>query len=330
MKALTLFCFFLVLPLMAYAQKAKGAPTVTYPAISADIIARRKADQGYRMKYVKLIKKGKQGTKKYKAITDKLLAVDRDNSNRMREIVAEIGWPTYDKVGKYASYTAWLLVQHADRQPLLQANCLPLLKAAVEAGQASPSNYAYLYDRVQIARGDKQYYATQPANNRVTGEKYFATIEDEAGVQERRVAMGVEQPISDYATSMGFPYTLPSVEEAEKREQDRKATVAEYLGKAKEAMTAKDYQVAAENYLQASFYYGYLTTEDYVAAARATALAENKSYSGTACFHLMKATLRGYPNHASFATSEDFDFLRMTSPENWSSLMALVREVSGE
>ncbi|WP_020571918.1 DUF6624 domain-containing protein [Neolewinella persica] len=330
MKTLILLCFFLTLPLTAWAQKAKEAAAVTYPAISADIIARRKDDQKLRFKYIKLIQKGKQATKKFKALTEELQATDRDNTNRMREIMAEIGWPTYDKVGRYASNTAWLLVQHADRQPQFQAQCLPLLKAAVDAEQATPSNYAYLYDRVRKSRGEKQYYATQPADNRVTGEKSFVTIEDEPGVQQRREAMGIEQTISDYATSMGFSYQVPDVETAEKREKDRQKMVADYLGKARAAVVVGDHQEAAENYLHASFYYGYLTAEDYVAGARAMALAENKSYASTAIYHLMKAALRGYAGHASFATSEDFAFLRTARPENWSDLMALVGEVNGE
>lgn len=326
MKTLILISLFLLLPLVIYAQKAKEAPAVTYPAISKDIISRRKDDQKLRFKYIKLIQKGKEGTKKFKALGKKLQAIDRDNTNRMREIVAEIGWPTFDKVGESASNTAWLLVQHADRQPQFQAECLPLLKAAVDADQAYPFNYAYLYDRVRKSRGEKQYYATQPATNRVTDEKSFVTIEDEPGVQQRREAMGVDQTIGEYAASMGFSYQVPSVEEAAKREQNRKKTVVEYIAKAKAAVIAKDHQKAAENYLHASFYFGYLSAEDYVAGALAMALSENESYSSTAIYHLMKATLRGYSDCSSFASMEEFAFLRTARPENWADLMALVRE----
>lgn len=328
MKTLIAISLLILLPLVALAQKEKEDQAITYPSISADIISRRKDDQKFRFKYIKLIQKGKQGTKKFKDLTQKLQAIDQDNTNRMREIVAEIGWPTFDKVGQRASNTAWLLVQHADRQPQFQAQCLPLLKAAVDADQAYPFNYAYLYDRVRKSRGEKQYYATQPATNRVTDEKSFVTIEDEPGVQQRREAMGIDQTIGEYATSMGFAYLIPTIEEAEKREQNRQKTVAEYLAKAKVAVAAGDHQKAAENHLHASIYYGYLTAEDYVAGAREMSLAENTSYASTAIYHLMKATLRGYTDHASFASSEDFAFLRAARPVNWSDLMAVVREVN--
>lgn len=330
MKALIIVSFLLLLPIVLWAQKTQGAPEVTYPVISKELISRRKDDQKYRNKYVRLIEKGKQGTKKHRSVTKKLLAIDRENTERMREIVAEIGWPTYDKVGRRASHTAWLLVQHADRRPLFQAECLPLLQAAMEAEQISPSNYAYLYDRVQIARGDKQLYATQSATNPVTDEKSFATIADEAGVQERRAKMDIEQPIREYAASMGFSYDLPDAEEAEKREQERQATVDAFLKKAKHALAAKDYPAAAKNYLEAASHYGYLTTEDYVAAARAVALAQQADYARVACHHLKKALLRGYPDHANLATAEDFAFLRSSSPENWADLMILEQEISGK
>ncbi|GAA3517279.1 hypothetical protein GCM10023075_79700 [Streptosporangium album] len=47
-------------------------------------------------------------------------------------------------LGLSAAHAAWILAQHADQDPEFQRSCLPLLKAAVEAGQATPSEWAYL------------------------------------------------------------------------------------------------------------------------------------------------------------------------------------------
>jgi hypothetical protein len=41
-------------------------------------------------------------------------SIDVANTQRMKEIVEQMGWPTRSKVGARASEMAWLLVQHAD------------------------------------------------------------------------------------------------------------------------------------------------------------------------------------------------------------------------
>jgi hypothetical protein len=55
--------------------------------------------------------------------------VDRANTARLREIVAEHGWPGHRLVGEEAAHAAWLLAQHAP--PQFQEQCLPLLEDAV-------------------------------------------------------------------------------------------------------------------------------------------------------------------------------------------------------
>src|SRR5690606_17036250 len=43
---------------------------------------------------------------------------DKANTEWLKAVVAERGWPTISEVGEEASYKAWLLVQHADQDPL--------------------------------------------------------------------------------------------------------------------------------------------------------------------------------------------------------------------
>jgi len=186
----------------------KNKEKVKLPEISKEIIKMRDEEQKMRIKWAGFAKKGKTETEKFKELTKTLIASDRANTARMREIVVAHGWPTYELVGKGASNSAWLLVQHADRNPLFQAKCLPLLKEAVDAGQANPTNYAYLYDRVQISVGEMQHYATQSTSNNGITEGYFQTIWQEHNVQNRREEMGIKQNIVDYAKSMGFKYTI--------------------------------------------------------------------------------------------------------------------------
>jgi hypothetical protein len=67
-----------------------------------------------------------------------------ENTDRLREIVREYGWPGVSLVGEQGSDAAWLLAQHADRQLDFQREVLPLLERAVDAGEAKPAHVAYL------------------------------------------------------------------------------------------------------------------------------------------------------------------------------------------
>ena len=116
--------------------------------------------------------------------------VHQRNNARMREIVAAHGWPGRRLVGDGPSEAAWLVVQHAVLDPEFQSACLPLLEAAVSGGDAPAWQFAYLLDRVRLARGEPQVYGTQyvPGEG---GKSVPWEIEDPAGVDERRRAVGL-------------------------------------------------------------------------------------------------------------------------------------------
>ncbi|PCI18997.1 hypothetical protein COB64_04490 [Candidatus Wolfebacteria bacterium] len=64
-------------------------------------------------------------------------SVDKKNTQRMKEIIDEYGWPTKSMVGWHAANKAWLLVQHADHDVEFQKKCLKLMKEAVEKKEAN-------------------------------------------------------------------------------------------------------------------------------------------------------------------------------------------------
>src|SRR5687767_10864112 len=98
--------------------------------------------------------------RKLQTIHAELISVDARNTQRLREIVAEIGWPTRSKVGERAEHLAWLLVQHADRGVAFQRECLALMEAE-SAEEVCPKHRAYLIDRIRLAEGRQQSYGTQ-------------------------------------------------------------------------------------------------------------------------------------------------------------------------
>jgi tetratricopeptide (TPR) repeat protein len=136
---------------------------------------------------------------KDKALLDRMSAIDQRNTARMKEIIAQVGWPTKTLVSERGARAAWLLVQHADLDPAFQQECLALMEKAVAAGEASGADFAYLTDRVRVAEGKPQLYGTQ--FHTVDGQTVPRPIEDEANVDARRAAVGLGT-MAEYTAQM--------------------------------------------------------------------------------------------------------------------------------
>lgn len=120
-------------------------------------------------------------------------AVDDANRARLKEIVAQSGWPTVAMVGQDGATAAWLIAQHADRDQAFQREVLALMEPLVRQGQASGKNFAYLYDRTHYP----QRFGTQGSCvSRAEWQPF--EIEDIARVDERRSALGLP-PLAEYA-----------------------------------------------------------------------------------------------------------------------------------
>lgn len=322
-QKLVLYLLIFVCTFHVKAQKE----SVQLPEIAKELKQMRDEDQKLRIKWASMYKKGKTNSAKFKELTNQAIASDRANTARMREIVETYGWPTYSLVGRGPSNNAWLIVQHADRNPLFQAKCLPLLKEAVDNGQANPSNYAYLYDRVQVSQGKKQRYATQSWTNNGLAEGTFYPIDDESEVQKRREAMNINRSVVEYAQSMGFEYAIPSKEEAERRANSIKESYQENLEKAQAAMTEKDYQLAATHYIDVTRSYGHVTSNDFIEAARSLSLAKHEQIA-EAFTYLTRALASGWEDFTSVKTGADFTFLRESSSSKWEDFLMMVNQAS--
>ena len=137
------------------------------------------------------------------ALGDKLEAIDRKNTARLKEIVDQHGWPGKSLVGAAGAQDAWLLVQHADRDPAFQKRCLELMTPLVAQGEVSAVNVAYLTDRVRVAEGKPQVYGTQ--FRQADGKMEPSPIEDEARVDERRKSVGLP-PLAQYRKQLEEVY----------------------------------------------------------------------------------------------------------------------------
>jgi hypothetical protein len=188
---ITNLCFVLLLLSNTQAQKA-GNPSVKDPALRRELLQRVKQDQAIRNE---LISKGVEHPDK--AILGRMRAIDTANTERVRAIVRQYGWPSPELVGRDGAEAAFLLVQHADLA--FQKEMLPLVEKAYRSGGLLGQSYALLLDRVLVGEGKRQVYGTQAKRfEEWKGqEPALEPIEDEANVDKRRAEVGLF-PLSEY------------------------------------------------------------------------------------------------------------------------------------
>lgn len=138
-----------------------------------------------------------------------MMEVDAAHLPRIKQMVAEHGFPTAELVGRDGVDAAWLLVQHADADPAFQEQVLAAITPRVERGEISRHQFILLTDRVLAGQGKPQRYGSQLLAQ--AGQWVPKPIEaPEAEVDQRREAMG-DMPLADYicmATQM-FPPPPP-------------------------------------------------------------------------------------------------------------------------
>jgi hypothetical protein len=96
--------------------------------------------------------------------------VRRKNAARLRELIAQYGWPAEDIAGRDDAEAAWLIAQHAVGEPDFQGCLLALLGACIAENRLPAWHAAYLEDRIALHERRSQRYGTQwvqePANGR--------------------------------------------------------------------------------------------------------------------------------------------------------------------
>jgi hypothetical protein len=128
---------------------------------------------------------------------------DHANTEALKAIVQKQGWPARSAVGDVAGEQIWLIVQHADRDPVFQWTVLRLMEPMVATGDVSKADYAYLYDRVMLKLAGKQRYATQSTCKH--GVRVALPLEDEQVVDRRRREVGLPS-MADYMVQMDQRY----------------------------------------------------------------------------------------------------------------------------
>ncbi len=160
--------------------------------LETELIGMSMSDQAVRNRMTKVFRSGGEIPPE---LAKEVARVDKVNRERLKEIIAEHGWPTYDMVGTEAARAAWLVVQHSDRDVEFQKKCLALMEPLVEKSQVGKSDFAYLWDRVAVNSGKKQRYGSQIEKK--DGKWQPKPVEDPKNLDKRRAEVGLS-PMSYY------------------------------------------------------------------------------------------------------------------------------------
>lgn len=192
-----------------HAQSRSDTARVEQPALRHELLEMAKRDQQVRQA---LIEKQQSGAQLSSRDVARIDSVDRAHTERMKAIIDTHGWPDQQAVGVDGANAAFLLVQHADRDPTFQKASLVLLREAYAEGLATGQQVALLTDRVLVAEGKPQLYGTQAQIQH--GEIIFQPIQDSAHVDKRRAEMGL-MPLREYQQRMREMYLQPADAEQE-------------------------------------------------------------------------------------------------------------------
>jgi len=114
----------------------------------------------------------------------------------LKRIVKNNGYPTVKLVGTDSSHNFFMMVQHCDADVEFQSNTLKLISKEVKSGNIKGSDFAFLADRVLLAKGKQQLYGTQVEYeyNKKTFPKNLYKPEE---CDKRRAKLKME-PLEDY------------------------------------------------------------------------------------------------------------------------------------
>ncbi|MBI4536220.1 MAG: hypothetical protein HY708_08070 [Ignavibacteriae bacterium] len=171
---------------------------VRKPELRKELLAMLKRDQQIRTDFInRMTDFFSLDSARFVSIFD---SVDTMNTARMKQIIAQYGWPGTSLVGKDGAEAAFSLVEHADRDTAFQIRCLALVQQAYANGEASGEQLAMLTDRIRVNQGRPQVYG-----NSITispgGTFVVDPIEDEANVDKRRAELGL-LPLSEYLEAL--------------------------------------------------------------------------------------------------------------------------------
>jgi hypothetical protein len=185
-------------------NRRKTAPGLNYSIVEIlDTVYYN--DQRFRWEINEIEKKYGWGSDEMKILIRNTLLYDSLNQVIVTDILHKYGWLGTDDIGIEGNATLFLVIQHAKIKT--QVEYLPMMRDAVNKGNARAASLALLEDRVALRQGGKQIYGSQISRDDKTGKYYVMPLEDPDNVDKRRQQVGLG-PIKDYISEWGIIWNV--------------------------------------------------------------------------------------------------------------------------
>ncbi|HQQ98449.1 MAG TPA: hypothetical protein PLX35_14355 [Cyclobacteriaceae bacterium] len=164
-----------------------------------------KEDQSVRFAYIEAQNKYGFKSRQVDSLARVVMHIDSVNLKKVKSILDQHGWVGPGVVGGQASQALFLVIQHSDLAS--QQKYLPMMRDAVQRGDAMGSALALLEDRVALGEGRKQTYGSQIGRDEKSGKYYVLPLEDPDHVDERREKVGLGK-LADYVKHWGIVWNV--------------------------------------------------------------------------------------------------------------------------
>lgn len=169
--------------------------TGPFAALRAKLLAIHQEDQKHRLQLPEVEKQHGFDSPQLRDLWQTISKADEANLTEVKAILDEHGWLSPKQVGTKANSTLFLVIQHSNLAT--QQKYLPMMRSAVQQGNAQASSLALLEDRVALAEGRPQTYGSQIMRDSATGKYHVRPLLDPDKVDERRSSVGLG-PLADY------------------------------------------------------------------------------------------------------------------------------------
>ncbi|MCB0698803.1 MAG: hypothetical protein H6551_10550 [Chitinophagales bacterium] len=182
------------------AKKEKGTNKELIAILDSVLIL----DQKDRRRSDILVEKYGRNSKEAVELWQRVNLLDSLNVITVTQIIDKYGWLGPEQIGFPGNQALFLVIQHADIKT--QMKYLPVMKEAVQKGNARPSSLALLEDRTSLRNGGKQIYGSQIGQD-ADGTHYVLPLEDPENVDKRRESVGLG-PLNEYTQHWGFNWDI--------------------------------------------------------------------------------------------------------------------------
>ena len=173
--------------------------------LQAELLEMARADQGLRDRGMALMQGLPESQAEFVLFIDEQNELNLTNFARLEDIIATHGWPGHSLVGAEGTDAALIVFSHAslDQQRAL----LPMLRAAVAAGQVPAAQLARREDSILVNSGNSQIYGTHFVSD-ADGHPVLAPVQDPANLEARRRSVGLpsmEEQFRQLEQELGVP-----------------------------------------------------------------------------------------------------------------------------